>query len=191
MKAKWLRAGAIWLAAVGVAVVPGAWLEWVRWGGVVAILAVAAYTLRDIAEAMDDAPEQPSAGGALAAELQIVFRSTNGRPVDPNAAKLFKTAVMQCVRSTDQVMELSPETYSVMLPNVSLEQAQGIGRRICEQAANLVVFASDGSSTQISALVGGVAFVSGFTPSGHRIAEENLARLKQQEELSILISAAA
>jgi hypothetical protein len=192
MKMEMTRAAVIGLVVLGFILVPSAWLEWWRWGTVLAILAgTAIYYWRRGSAVSEPAPVVRPTGSALSAELLVSFRSTDGRPVDERERQLFRGAIVQCVRSSDQVSEVEAGLYSVLLNNVASDQVERIGRRICEQAANLIVFDDDGSIKQITAIVGGVTSYSGFTQAGHKVAEANLARAESLEGVNVLISAAA
>lgn len=192
MKTELIRAAAIGLVVLGFILVPSAWLEWWRWASVLAILAGAAiYYWRRGSVAAEPAAAARPTPSVLSAELLVSFRSTDGRPIDERERQLFRGAIVQCVRSSDQVSEVEAGLYSVLLSNVASDQVERIGRRICEQAANLIVFDDNGSIKQIAAIVGGVTSYSGFTQAGHKVAEANLARAESLEGVNVLISTAA
>jgi hypothetical protein len=192
MKTELIRAAVIGLVVLGFILVPTAWLEWWRWGSVLAILAgTAAYYWRRGSVAAEPTVAARPTPNVLSAELLVSFRSMDDRPIDERERQLFRGAIAQCIRSGDQVSEVEAGLYSILLSNVVSDQVERIGRRICEQAANLIVFDDNGSIKQITAIVGGVTSYSGFTHVGHKIAEENLARAESLEGVNVLISAAA
>lgn len=192
MNTKLVRAVAIGVAVIGLALVPREMLDVVRWVAVAAIVTGAAwyYLKRDSSQPeMSSADQSVTAGSS--AVLMVSITDSAGRTIETAERQLFQNAIMQCVRASDSVADIDGRLYSIHLLNVPSDLAEGIGNRVCEQLQDLIVFDNAGAIKQISVSVGGVTSFSGPLPAGQRIARENLAKLEKMRGVNVLMSKVA
>lgn len=189
---KLTQAVAIGLMLVGLAVVPTAMLDFVRWGAIAAIILFVGWCyLRSQSPKQTPDREPAQVVAPQSAVLMVSITAPIGRTFDELERELFKNAIMRCARSGDQVSEIAPELYSITLNNVAPEMAEGIAQRIFDQLQDLIVFDDVGAIKQIRVGVGGVAPFVGDVEDGRRIARENLGKLEHMIGVNVLMSRAA
>lgn len=192
MNMKVAQAVAIGIGLVTLILVPSDMLDVVRWGAVAAILvAVAWHYYRGQTPRQMPAAEPAPRDATLSAVLMVSVAVPAGRPIDEPERDLFRRAIMQCVRGSDQVSDIGPGLYSITLRSVAADMAERIGQRIAEQLQDLIVFDDAGAIKQIRVGVGGVASFSGPVEDGQSIARENLRKLEQMNGVNVLMSRAA
>ncbi len=190
---KVMQAVAIGVALVGLALVPVAMLDLVRWAAIVAIALYAAlrYYRSEPAVAVVAPGKSPNRTAPLSAVLMVSVTAPLGRPFDEREWQLFRGAIMQCIRGGDRVTSPSSGLYSVVLRDVTPDMAEKIGQRICDQLKDLIVFDDSGAIKAINVGVGGVTSFSGSDEDGQIIAGANLKKLKSMNGVGILMSMAA
>lgn len=181
-------AAAIGLALIGLAAVPAAMLDLVRWGAIVAIALFAGWQVVRRREPNREAAEVVATHSAV---LMVSVAAARGRAFDVQERKQFKSAIMRCVRTGDHVAEIDPEHFAISLSQVAPQQAEAIAQRISEQLQDVIIFGESGAIEHVKVGVGGVAPFTGRAEDGHKIARENLGKLDHMSGVNVLMSRAA
>lgn len=180
---------AIGLTLLALAVAPTSTLDFVRWGAFVAIVLFLGWRfLGSPSPNRGSDPEPAQVLAPLSAVLVVSVTAPINRAFDELERQLFKNTILQCARIGDQVSEMAPELYSIVMTNVSPEMAEGIGRKMIDQLQEVIVLDEVGAIAKVRVCVGGVAAFSGSVEDGQRAARENLGKVANMVGSNILMS---